>query len=342
MGGLALKHVEGIRRYQADEFFKLADELIPKVQELFNTEAYLIQSYHTKESFGDMDIILHNNGKLGNVKEKITSIFNPKDIHFNGNVYSFDHKDLQVDLILTPTSNVETSKVFFSFNDLGNLMGKMYHKFGLKYGYDGLKYVYRLDNDKKLGDITVTKNMRKAFEFLGLSYEKFEKGFETMEEVFDYVVASPYFQKETFYFENLNAINKKRNNRRVNYHLFIEYVNGTGRYAGRESLPDKPFVFDKDKSKYFDMINDYFPESNFLKEMELLRAKEDRKRLIASKFNGNLVMERYGLTDIMLGKAIQVFKSKSEDFDTYVLHTDPAHIFIDFEIAMADAGIDLP
>jgi hypothetical protein len=334
MGGLALKHVEGIRRYSKDEFFSLADRLIPQVSECLNTKVELVKSYHLKESFGDMDLIVLNSGNLSDAKsvgEIIQKNFNPTDIHYNGNVHSFDFEGLQIDLIITPTSNWETSQVFFAYNDLGNLMGKIYHKFGLKYGYDGLKYIYRLDNEKKLGDITVTKNMPKAFEFIGLSYEQFEKGFDTVEDIFNFVVESPYFQKEAFYFENLNAINKKRNKRRANYKLFLEFVNGTGEYKGRSPLPDKPFQFETDKSKYFQMINDFFPESDFLNQMEILRKKEERKKLIHSKFNGNLIMQKYSdLSGKNLGFVMGAFACKFTDFDSYILHTNEEDIWKDF------------
>jgi hypothetical protein len=341
MGGLALKHIEGIRRYSKDEFFKLADEMIPRIKSCLNTDAKLVISYHKKESFGDMDIIVLNDGNLGDIRSKIREEFNPTDMHFNGNVYSFDHKDLQIDIIITPTSNFETSQIFFSYNDLGNLMGKVFHKFGLKYGFDGLKYIYRLDNDKKLADITITKDMRKAFEFLGLSYERYEQGFDTVEDIFDFVIGSPYFQKESFYFENLNAINKKRNIRRANYKLFIEYVNGTGTYEGKEPLPDTGYKFNPDKSEYLEMINDYFPESNLLEKMKTILQKEKRKMAIAEKFNGHILMERYGLIGKELGNAISLFKSRYTDFGTYILGTDSDKIYQDFEADMNLLGIDL-
>jgi hypothetical protein len=40
-------------------------------------------------------------------------------------VISFEHKELQIDLIFTKESQWESSKLFFKFGDLGNLIGKM-------------------------------------------------------------------------------------------------------------------------------------------------------------------------------------------------------------------------
>jgi len=86
MGGLALSHL-GVRRYLKDEFYELAKELVPLVRAAFNTEVELTKSYHTKDSFGDMDLLVLNEGNLGNITEIINSTFNPRDIHHNGNCY---------------------------------------------------------------------------------------------------------------------------------------------------------------------------------------------------------------------------------------------------------------
>ncbi len=315
----------------------MVEYLLPKVRDVFETEAEVVKSYHNKDSFGDMDIIVLNDGNqwIHTIKDTLEEFFKPNEIHHNGNCWSFDYEELQIDLILTPEKNWETSKVFFAYNDLGNLMGKLYHKFGLKYGYDGVKYVYRID-DKKLGDITVAKDMSKAFDFLGLSWKKFEEGFNDIEDIFEYVISSPYFVKEAFYLENLNAINRHRNKRRKVYNLFINYVNGIGEYKGKEALPDKPFIFEKDKSIYFEKINEFFPEANFFDSMKALKEKEKIKREVASKFNGHLLMEKYPELDGKnLGNWIRRFKELinegGETFDEYVLKRTQEEIMEYFE-----------
>jgi hypothetical protein len=330
MGGLALKHLEGMRRYKPSEFYRLATDIIPRIEDTFGTRARLVKSYRSKRGFGDMDILVLNEGRLPHIQKTIQSEFSPRAIISNGSVYSFDHQNFQIDLIITPKSNWETSQVFFAYNDLGNLMGKLFHKFGLKYGFDGLKYIYRID-DKKLGEITVTKDMQKAFAFIGLSYDRFLQGFNDLEEIFDFVIGSPYFQKEAFFFENLNAINKKRNRRRINYKRFIRYVNRIGKYENLSPLPDAEYRFDPDKSKYFSMIDEFFPESNFMNQLHALREKENRKRLVHSKFNGNLVMDRYpNLKGRELGSMINSFKSQFEnlyEFEKFVINSSEDYLW---------------
>jgi hypothetical protein len=128
MGGSALGHT-GVRRYKADEFHELVKEVLPKVEKAFNTKVELVRSYKSKESFGDMDIlVLDKNSLLDNSLDLINESFHPTDIVSNANVISFDYKNLQIDLIFTEESNWETSRVFFAFNVLGNLMGRIYNK----------------------------------------------------------------------------------------------------------------------------------------------------------------------------------------------------------------------
>jgi hypothetical protein len=130
MGGNALKSIE-TRRYEMDEFYALWPILREKVQKHFKTEAELVISYHDKDSFGDMDIIVLNDRNMPTpeeIKRILTEDFGASEIHQNSTIYSFDFNELQIDLIFTPTSNWETSQVFFAYNDLGNLMGKIFHK----------------------------------------------------------------------------------------------------------------------------------------------------------------------------------------------------------------------
>jgi hypothetical protein len=329
MGGAALSHL-GVRRYNSDEFYQLAKELVPLVKEAFNTEVELTKSYKNKPDFGDMDLLVLNTGNLGMIEEVIRKNFCPRDIHHNGNCYSFDYKDLQIDLIITPLSNWETSKVFFSYNDLGNLMGKIYHKFGLKYGYDGVKYIHRID-DKKLGDFVVTKDMKKAWEFIGCSWDRYEKGFDEMEDIFNYIIESPYFDYKSFHMENLNAINRKRNKRRKVYQLFLKYI--------ETNNITKSNVWAKDKSEYWNQIGNFFPESNFIENVKDFQEKERVKRELHFKFNGKLIMDRFSeLRGEILGKAIKNFKSRFEDFDQYVTDNTPESIMEDFRKSL----IELP
>lgn len=57
MGGNALKNIE-TRRYQAEEYFRVAEKAINTLTNNYDLERVeLIRSYREKESFGDADIL---------------------------------------------------------------------------------------------------------------------------------------------------------------------------------------------------------------------------------------------------------------------------------------------
>lgn len=290
------------RRYYTPEYFKLSDELIPRIQKLFNTEVYLVKAYNKKESHGDMDILVLNSGNLGNIRGKLADEFPGTPIHCNGNVYSIEYKEFQIDIIPQPVSNWETAKCFFDFDPTGNLMGKIAHKFGLKYGFQGLVYPFRNCDGRLTTDITISRDNRKIFEFLGLDYDRYLQTFDTVEEIFEYIIGSKYFNGDGFMMEELNHIDKKRNKKRATYQGFITYIN--------KNKPVNKFEFSKDKSDYLHLIDEFFPEAGFLTKLAELKKIDGENQSIKEKFNGNLVMEWTGLSGKELGLVLEKYKSQ--------------------------------
>lgn len=286
MGGKALKNAY-TRRYNAIEFKNLVEEILPVIRKEFNTEAEVIVAYKNKESFGDIDILIKNNSTDVNIiLENIERIFNPTQIHRNTDCISFDYKEIQIDFILTTPENWEISQIFFSYNDLGNLQGKIAHRFGLKYGYDGLKIAYYTKDDKikKLDNIYISRDARKIFQFLGFDYDRYLLGFDNLNDIFDYVIDSKYFDPEVFKMEHLNNIDRSRNKKRANYQIFLDYI--------KDKSAKTKWINGEDKSKYVDEIHDFFnPPFNLKSKISELEEKEKLRREIKSKFNGNLIME---------------------------------------------------
>lgn len=326
MGGLALKDIT--ERYFWEDFAVVGGVLTPTLERYLKTDIFLVKAYRQKDSMGDMDLLVYDHGKLpdmGEIKEWITKTFNNKDFHRNGNVLSWDylHKDyktpIQVDLILVKPENWESSKIFYLYNELGNLMGKLFNKFGLSYGYDGLKIKYFYKTNKR--NIYITKDSKKMFSFIGLSWERFNRGFDTLTEVFDYVIGSPYFNKENFQWENLNNVNLKRNKRRPNYQVFLDYIN-------RDEIEANDIDFVKDKSIYFPKINEFFPEANLYQSLFEFQHEINTKEAVAEKWNGHIIQELYpNLKGPELGKAISGFKKYLEP-----LYSSYEKYIIDFKI----------
>lgn len=331
MGGNALKQTY-TRRYQKQEYFSLWEEIKEKLKMVITVPTdkniiRLVEAYKNKDSFGDMDIILCKEyfdiRRLVFSKKStksLTALFDYKEMYTNMPVVSFDYKELQIDLIFAKEKFLETSDIYYRYNDLGNLMGRIANKFGTRYGHMGLEYkFYALDDSELLGTVLFSQNMETIFEFLGFDFKRYNEGFDELKDVFDYVVSSKFFEKEIFDYENLNHQNRTRNKKRDSYRKFLEYI---------ESPEIKSnYKFNKDKNFYLPRINEYFPEVKIYDYIAHKREEHKIKKEIASKFNGIIIMRlKPELKGIELGKFISAFKLQFENFDEWVLKTDQERI----------------
>lgn len=310
MGGNALKSVITERK-STEQYDKIASELIPIFKEELGIEIHLVNAYFEKESHGDMDILVkishefHNRGI--NIRSFIEERLNPGEIFSNGSILSFDYDSFQIDIIPIKESLWEVAKGFFDFDPSGNLMGKSAHKFGLKYGFNGLIFPFRNFNGRLSHDILLSVDNRSIFEFLGYDFDRFEKGFSTMEDVFDFVIDGKYFDYTIFLMENLNHIDRKRNKKRKSYQEFLSYIENKG-------ITDT-FNFNKDKSVYIDLIHESFPKADLKGKIAELTKKDNENQELNKKFNGKLIMKQHPeLKGKELGDYIRRFH---ENFDDY-------------------------
>jgi hypothetical protein len=316
MGGKALnKYGVFTERKSTEEFQRIGLELQQRVYIDLHLVTAVVTCYRTKVDHGDLDLLISVSKDVQvDWKSYIHRTFQPSAININGGVYSFDHQDFQVDFIPIPEEKWQTALVYFSFDPLGNIMGKTFHKFGMSYGWEGLFYKYRNIHGTNSKDILLTNDVRRIFDFGGYDYDRYLKGFDTLEEIFKFCIDGKYFDAEMFQMENLKSIDKKRNRKRGSYHLFLNYIKDNGINTKYEFNPDKDY--------YLADIDVAFPEAKLVDVICLLKQKDAYAKAVADKFNGELVME--WLPDLKgkeLGQAIGKFKDYwGEDFDSYIMN----------------------
>ena len=298
MGGNALK--VPTRRYERTEFEEISKELLDTLSKTFK-RAEMPLYYKNKPSFGDADILISTDGYNGNIRDYITDTFKPNEIVHNGNCYSFDYKEIQVDLITVSGERFDTNIFYLSFNDMGNFIGKIAHGFGLKYGQDGLTYDHNFKGSN-IGRVFISKDYKKIFEFLDLSYDRYLQGFDELVDIFKFITASKYFNWEYVQLENNNKINRDRDKKRKSYNAFLEYIDNNVRDDIHK------YEYFKDKSDYIPMINEFFPEANLELEIRRLEYEHCRSLYIKAKFNGGDVMRNYGFKGKELGDVLTGFK----------------------------------
>ena len=234
MGGKALKNTY-TRRYSSEEFHTLKDEMESLLSNGLK-KFHIFTGWKNKTDFGDMDVLVLSETNSGeDLTAFIKNTFNPSEIFKNGDCISFDYKEFQIDFIKSSVEDWETQKVYLLYGDLGNLVGRLYNfRYNLKYGHKGVSFTVKDDtNNQSYEDWIVSRTPERIFKNIGLSWEKFQKGFDTKEEVFEYVINSPFFNSAIFDFENLNHINRVRNRKRDFYNSFLDYI---------KDIPKKPII----------------------------------------------------------------------------------------------------
>jgi hypothetical protein len=91
--------------------------------------------------------------------------------------------------------------------------------------------------------------------------------FKTQEEIFKFIMESPRFKISDFYYENLNAKNRKRNKKRDSYGAFLKYV---------EKNPYQPNIILK-TDDIIEQIEIFFPNSDLKRRIRDI-IRKNRKR----------------------------------------------------------------
>jgi len=325
----------GATRMPKEQFDELMKKFVPELEIILSKVEGLLPDekikftpvpyYSAKEDFGDLDVLVKANTDV--VRDAVIQHFGftpikemKKDPNYstNHNCFSFLYDNFQIDLICT-VADYETSIAYYSFNDVGNILGRFFHKFGLKYGHQGLIYPLR-DERGIRKEILVTKDQTKILEFLGLNPEKWNKGFTTLEDIFEWVATGKYFNPALF--DELSAINEKRDRKRKTFSRFLDWLEETKPKANQTSFFDK-IVDEYFPNRLVGTIDEFFG-SNVRGEVNKFHIEMERENRIKEKYNGEIVMEITGLKGQELGAFMNKFKIHDDgSFDDYILETDP-------------------
>ena len=314
MGGNALD--VPTRRYEKDEYVKIMGDVLRMLAN-YRIEAVIPDSYSNKETFGDLDVLIKSSTVKKDIIEIINHLFHPNEIYNNNNVKSFDFREFQIDFILVSDENWVTSINYFSFNDLGNFIGRISYQMGFRFGDYGLKLVYRHEDGGRKFSKIISKKPHKIYEFLGFDYEKYLEGFDEVEYIFAYVVSSKYFNPKIFEYEQLNHQNRTRNKKRKNYELFLQYVKDNPKgekmtisAADGTGTPIKTFLHETyvfgDKDGFVDKAEKFFG-TEIRSEINKWKERVDQEKRASGIFNGNVVMEHFPLRGKELGAAMKNF-----------------------------------
>lgn len=271
-----------------------------------------IAAYRQKPDFGDLDVL---------VDSRIFQAIPPKDLVNilsdsygatlpwvkNGSVLSVGlplqdaSKCLQLDLICTPAIEFDFSLGYFSWNDMGNLVGRVAHKMGLKFGHDGLWLPMR-DGTNLHDKLLVTRNFGHALSFLGFDAERWRGGFDTLDDIYQFVASGSRFNPDLYPLENRNHTARVRDKKRPVYTGFLLWLEAHPSLCG--------FTWMEDKSHYLPEVMAAFPTLQM--EYDNSLAKLNQTKAIRACFNGEVVTAITGLTGKQLGGFMGYFKREQD------------------------------
>ena len=307
MGGHALS-VDQVR-LPAVEYIPLADRLENEFRVFVGGRVEPIQAYRQKPDFGDLDLLVEAEALFALSEDPedrweaarrwALSLGATDFAQSGGGPLSFgyplgDGTHFQVDLIAVPAAEFDTHRDYFAWNDLGNLMGRIAHKMGMKYGSQGLVYPFR-EGTHLVEEVLVTRSTDQALSFMGYDASRWRAGFDGLEDLFEFASSTPFFNPDIFALENLNNKNRTRNRKRKTFMTFLGWLEKGG-WQG------EPFEFPEDRSVWLPMATARFPE--FGRRLEDCIARQGALRVQRAKFNGRLLSTWTGLEGVALGVAM--------------------------------------
>lgn len=312
MGGNALAPF-GAKRVDR----KVAEVVTAQVMDLLSSiadeqglpfDCRLVPAYRSKPDFGDLDFVVDARFMDGLPRklliEKLErALGGPVPTHAGGPVFSFGYPlpeggCLQVDLIRSPTEEVQVAVDYFSWNDLGNLIGRIAHKMGLKYGHNGLWMVLR-DGTHQFDTVLISRKTDEILKFLGYSYERWAQGFEDREEIYRFTVSTPLFNKSIYDLDNRNHIARTREKKRPVYMEFLAWLENP-------PVGFAKHVFAEDKAEYLPVVFSAFPHVKA--DYEAKWAALEELKFLKQRFNASVVTALTGLEHEALGRFMASFK----------------------------------
>lgn len=318
MGGNIFKNA---MRLNSSDYHELKSEVFDLlsniyISEIIKYEDFIreIPSYHQKQDFGDMDIILNKQFfskqmMIDYLKDSNTPISN------NGDVLSFLFTSskgykFQIDLVYSGPEDFLSSYHYFSWNDLGNLIGVLLKKLGVKYGHKGLSLMIR-EGDYVLCEMPLTKDVNIVLDIMGLDKEKFHIGFNSLLDIFEYMCSSWYFNPDVYLLENRSNISRVCDKKRKTYSEFLNYLR-------KNDIPAKHIFKTQDnkggyniKEPYYtDVVLKYFPEAE--QQVRELQESYIRQKQFRKAFNPVEIGETLHLKGKELGAFYTWLRNSSD------------------------------
>jgi hypothetical protein len=341
MGGNALS-VETNRL--DDRTFRWAQRCVrDRILDAFPDAKYhFVRAIREKADHGDMDVLIRQDTVD---RATLRDEFSPTELFSNGRVDSLDYQPedvprFQLDLVYMRPEWWDVARAFHDWNDLGNLVGKVARFRRMKYGFQGLRIpVYHtMDRSQKLGEYTLSRCPATIYRALGYDPRvPMVEGFDTFEEMFEFVMSSEYATYDVFQPEALTASQRHLDTKRGVYKMFMDWLDvkrnqvspgkTTPRFTECQRRPSHRSALESAKK--------VFPDANLKDSIAAKREALKRSETASAVFNGRHALERFDIEGRELGRVLGHMKSYYGDgWDEHVLSRGRSRMIDEFRIAM--------
>ncbi len=301
MGGNNLPNVITSRKSHSD--YEHIKATLLKILQNNNIDCKCPHELPNKKDYGDLDIICvypdfdildfikntfypidivpsYKDSRIINVSFNVTEI---KDME--------NHNDFQIDLIFCHKNNMEMYMFYYSYGDIGGIIGRIMSSYGLKFGEKGLfmKYIDVQDT------IILSSEPEKICNFIGANYEEWLNGFDTVECIYKWICNIKLFYKDIF--KVMNKDHRDRVKKRLMYSNFLKYIDIT---IDSIQPANSEVIINKQ-----DEAIEYFNKSAEVEKIKKIRLKEKERN---QKYNAHIFMDKG-----YKGKEIGIIKNKFEE-----------------------------
>lgn len=325
MGGNALQ--AGSVRLPAERYHAVERALVHVLRQRFPARRIeAIIAYADKPDFGDLDILVEDDAHYD--PALLAEALGAIEVVVNGDVASIgvqlDEGVFQVDLIKIPAASFDFAARYFGYNDFGNLVGRVAHQFGAKFGHLGLLYPIRDPGNPShmIAQVSITADFNTALSLLGydaLRYTALRAAnqFRTLDDMFRFVVSTPYANRDIYLLDKRSHKARIRDAKRATYRSFLLWLEDQP--AG--TLPAYPWgeegtaVREAHMAQFLQTAFAQLPA--FKESYDAALANTARAKQLKIKFNGALAAEITGLSGTDLGAFMQRVRASFTDENAF-------------------------
>lgn len=134
-----------------------------------------------------------------------------------------DNSYFQLDVHLCKKGRFEWANVIYAYGDLWFIIGATVTRFGLAINDSGLhaRVGQIQETNKKHCLLLLTSNPQDMMDFLGLDKDRYEKGFSTLDELFEWAISMPLFRRDFFEKETISEKEERIREKRPMYSMLV-------------------------------------------------------------------------------------------------------------------------